>query len=81
MISQSEGLADLRLADLVTRAAAALPEHAAALRPIASAHRDAGLAAVSAANYEGAHWLGTFAVYLLTLRCDEPDPTAAEERA
>jgi hypothetical protein len=34
---------------------------------IADAHRDAGLAAVSAKHYEGSHWLGTFAVYLETM--------------
>jgi hypothetical protein len=34
---------------------------------IADAHRDAGLAAVSATHYEGSHWLGTFAVYLETM--------------
>jgi len=30
------------------------------------AHRTAGLAAVTGKHYEGAHWLGTFAVYLET---------------
>jgi hypothetical protein len=34
---------------------------------IADAHRDAGLAAVAGDRYEGAHWLGTFAVYLETM--------------
>jgi hypothetical protein len=34
---------------------------------IADAHRDAGIAAVSAKHYEGSHWLGTFAVYLETM--------------
>lgn len=32
------------------------------------AHADAGLAAVTGEHYVGAHWLGTFAVYLLTKR-------------
>jgi hypothetical protein len=32
------------------------------------AHRDAGLAGVTGEHYEGGHWLGTFAVYLLTRR-------------
>ncbi|HEY3203357.1 MAG TPA: DUF2891 domain-containing protein [Thermoanaerobaculia bacterium] len=32
----------------------------------ASAHRAAGLARVSSGNYEGEHWLASFAVYLLT---------------
>jgi hypothetical protein len=34
----------------------------------AAAHRDAGLAAVTGAHYEGGHWLGSFAVYLTTKR-------------
>jgi hypothetical protein len=40
----------------------------AALRAAASAHREAGLAGVTGEHYEGGHWLGTFAVYLLTRR-------------
>jgi hypothetical protein len=39
-----------------------------ALRGAASAHPDAGLAGVTGEHYEGGHWLGTFAVYLLTHR-------------
>jgi hypothetical protein len=38
----------------------------AALRAAASAHRDAALPAVTGEHYEGGHWLGTFAVYLVT---------------
>lgn len=34
----------------------------------ADAHRRAGLAAVTGAHYEGGHWLGSFAVYLVTER-------------
>ena len=34
---------------------------------IADAHRDAGIAAISAKHYQGSHWLGTFAVYLETM--------------
>jgi Protein of unknown function (DUF2891) len=37
-----------------------------ALRSAAAAHRESGLAAVTGAHYEGGHWLGTFAVYLVT---------------
>lgn len=37
-----------------------------ALRAAAAAHRASGLAAVTGAHYEGGHWLGTFAVYLVT---------------
>jgi len=34
----------------------------------ADAHRRAGLAAVTGEHYEGGHWLGSFAVYLVTHR-------------
>ncbi len=34
----------------------------------AAAHRDAGLRAVTGEHYEGGHWLGSFAVYLVTER-------------
>jgi DUF2891 family protein len=40
----------------------------AAVRALARAHREAGLASVTGAHYEGGHWLGTFAVYLATQR-------------
>lgn len=36
------------------------------LHAAADEHAAAGLASVSGTHYEGAHWLGTFAVYLLT---------------
>src|SRR5881275_2323448 len=39
-----------------------------ALLAAAEAHRHAGLAAVTGAHYEGGHWLGSFAVYLVTKR-------------
>lgn len=51
--------------------AAGLPEgdpRVAALEGAAQAHRDAGLAAVTGEHYEGGHWLGSFAVYLVTGR-------------
>lgn len=38
------------------------------LRAAANAHRKAGLAAVTGEHYEGSHWLGSFAVYLVTER-------------
>jgi DUF2891 family protein len=38
------------------------------LTAAAEAHRRAGLAAVTGAHYEGGHWLGSFAVYLVTAR-------------
>ncbi len=40
----------------------------ASLTAVARAHRDAGLASVTGAHYEGGHWLGSFAVYLTTGR-------------
>lgn len=49
----------------------ALPENDSrrpALVAAAEAHRRAGLAAVTGAHYEGGHWLGSFAVYLVTKR-------------
>lgn len=39
-----------------------------ALAGAAAAHRHAGLAAVTGAHYEGGHWLGSFAVYLVSKR-------------
>jgi DUF2891 family protein len=39
-----------------------------ALRTMSRAHREAGLASVTGAHYEGGHWLGTFAAYLVTRR-------------
>jgi len=39
-----------------------------ALRATAAAHRAAGLAAVTGEHYEGGHWLGSFATYLVTRR-------------
>jgi hypothetical protein len=40
----------------------------AAIQSAADAHRRAGLAAVTGEHYEGGHWLGSFAVYLVTRR-------------
>ncbi len=39
-----------------------------ALAAAARAHREAGLAAVTGEHYEGGHWLGSFAMYLVTGR-------------
>jgi hypothetical protein len=39
-----------------------------ALVATATAHQEAGLAAVTGEHYEGGHWLGSFAVYLTTRR-------------
>ncbi len=42
------------------------------LQATAKAHSDAGLAAVTGEHYEGSHWLGSFAVYLVTQRGIQP---------
>ena len=55
--------------------AAGLPagdEHLTAIRAAAMAHRETGLARVTGEHYEGGHWLGTFAVYLVTGRGVQP---------
>lgn len=55
--------------------ASALPQddpRRAALLASADRHRETGIAAVSADNYEGSHWLGSFATYLVTRRGIEP---------
>jgi hypothetical protein len=39
-----------------------------AILAVAEQHRRAGLAAVTGEHYEGGHWLGSFAVYLVTRR-------------
>lgn len=39
-----------------------------AILAAADAHQSAGLAAVTGEHYEGGHWLGSFAVYLVTKR-------------
>jgi hypothetical protein len=51
--------------------AAGLPKNDKRLPSImatAEAHRRSGLAAVTGEHYEGGHWLGSFAVYLVTKR-------------
>lgn len=51
--------------------ASALPasdKRLAAIHAAAAAHREKGLAAVTGEHYEGGHWLGSFAVYLVTKR-------------
>jgi hypothetical protein len=51
--------------------AAALPPNDSrvpALRAAAAAHRESGLRAVTGEHYEGGHWLGSFATYLVTGR-------------
>jgi len=51
--------------------AAALPQGDArgpGLRAAAAVHREKGVLSVTGEHYEGSHWLGTFAVYLVTGR-------------
>ena len=51
--------------------ASALPGKDKRLKPLnaaAETHAKAGLAAVTGEHYEGGHWLGSFAVYLVTSR-------------
>jgi len=51
--------------------AAGLPEgddRVPGLLAASRVHRDSGLRSVTGAHYEGGHWLGTFAVYLVTGR-------------
>src|ERR1700751_4633517 len=62
--------------------AAGLPKHdkrLASIRAAAGAHRRAGLAAVTGEHYEGGHWLGSFAVYLVTQRGIQKERPAASQ--
>jgi hypothetical protein len=55
--------------------AAGLPQNdkrVPSIMATAEAHRRAGLTAVTGAHYEGGHWLGSFAVYLVTKRGIHP---------
>ncbi|MBP7148669.1 MAG: DUF2891 domain-containing protein [Acidobacteria bacterium] len=50
----------------IARALPAKDRRRAVLERLGRAHADAGLARVQSGNYEGEHWLASFAVYLLT---------------
>ena len=50
----------------VARALPAADARRKVLEEAADSHATAGLARVSSGNYEGEHWLASFAVYLLT---------------
>jgi hypothetical protein len=66
--SHLDGL-NLSRAWMLKRIASALPDtdqRRQSLKTCAAAHADAGLRALSGEHYVGSHWLGTFAVYLLT---------------
>ena len=69
-LAHLDGL-NLSRAWMLEAIAAGLPKsdkRLAAIRATANAHRGAGLAAVTGEHYEGGHWLGSFAVYLVTKR-------------
>ncbi len=51
-----------------------------ALAAAAEAHRRAGLAAVTGEHYEGGHWLGSFAAYLVSQRGIRRGAVAAGDR-
>jgi Protein of unknown function (DUF2891) len=69
-LAHLDGL-NLSRAWMLEGVAAGLPEDDRRLPAImasAVAHRQAGVAAVTGEHYEGGHWLGSFAVYLVTKR-------------
>lgn len=69
-LAHLDGL-NLSRAWMLEGVAAGLPAgdpRVASLRAAASVHREKGLAAVTGEHYEGGHWLGTFAVYLVSGR-------------
>jgi len=69
-VAHLDGL-NLSRAWMLEGIAAALPathRRRAGILDLARQHREAGLASVTGEHYEGAHWLGTFAVYLVTGR-------------
>jgi hypothetical protein len=68
--SHLDGL-NLSRAWMLKGIASGLPEQdgrIATLRRLEESHTQAGLAAITGEHYVGSHWLGTFAVYLLTGR-------------
>ncbi len=50
----------------IARALGPRDRRVAALQGAARVHREAALPQVTGEHYEGGHWLGTFAVYLVT---------------
>jgi hypothetical protein len=69
-LAHLDGL-NLSRAWMLNGIASALPKNdkrLAAISAAAEAHERAGLAAVTGEHYEGGHWLGSFAVYLVTQR-------------
>ena len=53
-----------------------LSELSLKLSALAKRHENAGLAAIEATEYAGAHWLVSFAIYLLTARWNVSPPSA-----
>jgi hypothetical protein len=69
-LAHLDGL-NLSRAWMMEGVASAIPDgnpRTASLRTLAKLHADAGLRAVTGEHYEGGHWLGSFAVYLVTRR-------------
>ena len=69
-LAHLDGL-NLSRAWMLSGIASALPKNdkrLASIMATAEAHERAGLAAVTGEHYEGGHWLGSFAVYLVTSR-------------
>jgi hypothetical protein len=69
-LAHLDGL-NLSRAWMLNGIASGLPDKDArrsSLRAVSDAHAKDGLRAVTGAHYEGGHWLGSFAVYLLTNR-------------
>lgn len=73
-LAHTDGL-NLSRAWMLEGIAAGLPLHdkrKLALNAAARAHREIALPAVTGEHYEGGHWLGTFATYLVTERGLKP---------
>jgi Protein of unknown function (DUF2891) len=67
-LAHLDGL-NLSRAWMLDRIASALPPNDPRVKPwraLSEEHAQAGLRAVTGEHYEGGHWLGSFAVYLLT---------------
>jgi hypothetical protein len=78
-LAHLDGL-NLSRAFMLEGIASGLPARDARRAPLLAAaarHRAKGLSAVTGEHYEGGHWLGTFAVYLVTRRGLEPRPPIA----
>jgi hypothetical protein len=63
--------------DGIAHALPAADPRVRALGAAVAAHRERGLASVTGEHYEGGHWLGSFATYLMTQRGLAPDPPSS----